>query len=106
MVSVNQFLDLLRRTLLAGLLATLIWVPGLLPAIADSEVPVAKDDRLGALVRCLPTELSQPNFKRMWSEMGNDQIQRILHLTATPKLSQAEIELADCMSRQGFASLE
>ncbi|NJL20457.1 MAG: hypothetical protein HC895_05995 [Leptolyngbyaceae cyanobacterium SM1_3_5] len=62
----------------------------------------AQSDRLLALADCLPKRLSQPNLKQAWSEMGNDQFERILHLTDNPKLSEAETELKDCLNRKGF----
>ncbi|PZV08533.1 MAG: hypothetical protein DCF22_20060 [Leptolyngbya sp.] len=114
--SFNQFLGLLRRTFLMGLLISLIWLPGLSinPALAISNVDVAatekaasqmvdaaaKGDRLSALINCLPKQLSQPSLKQALSEMGNDQIERALNLKATPKLSQAEVDLASCLDRK------
>ena len=110
--SLNQLLHWLRRTLITGLLASLIWLPGMLlnPALAAPNVAEkmamrvaespAESDRLSALITCLPKELSQPNLKRALSEMGNDQIERALNLKANPKLSQAETDFASCLSRQ------
>ncbi|WP_193200762.1 hypothetical protein [Nostoc sp. MG11] len=112
MFSFNQFLNLLRRTLLTGLLAGLIWLPGLpfnsaiaMPnSLASTATPAKGDERLIALISCLPKQLSQPSFKRAWDEMGNDQLERAFNLKTNPKLSQAEIELNNCMKRQGFTS--
>lgn len=110
--SFDRFLSLLRRTLLATLLIGLIWLPGL----SDSAIaapqritsPTAssanRSDRISALIDCLPTELSQPNFKRVWNELGDDQLQRIFRLKDDSKSSQAEAELATCLSRKGFTS--
>lgn len=110
--SFDRFLSLLRRTLLATLLIGLIWLPGLSDSaiaapqkIASPTVSSAnRSDRISALIDCLPTELSQPNFKRVWNELGDDQLQRIFRLKADPKLSQAEAELANCLSRKGLTS--
>ncbi len=111
----DRVLSLLRRTLLTSLLMGLFWLPGLStrPALAMPDVVVSEEiveqiadstsmgsDRTSALIACLTTELSQPNFKRAWDELGNDQLQRIFNLTANPKLSQAEIEVQSCMNRQ------
>ncbi len=110
----TQALNLLRRAFLTTLLMGLIWLPGLPthPALAlpsfdtsrESTLPAvasaAEDVRMKALVTCLPKQLSQPNLKRALSEMGNDQIERMFNMKANPKLSQAEAELADCLSRQ------
>ena len=106
----------LARTLLTALLVGLLWLPGLffnpalalsLKAAAVSEtmppqvVKVSPEDaRTSALVACLPTVLSQPSLKRALSEMGNDQLERVLNLKADPKLSEAEVALASCLSRQ------
>lgn len=70
------------------------------------EAQEAKGDRLGALISCLPSELGQPNLARAWDEMGNDQLQRMFHLKAAPKLSPAEVAVAKCMSQKGFPALE
>ncbi len=107
MFSFNQFLNLLRRTILTGFLAGLIWLPGLsfnsalaMPnPLALIATPAKGDERLSALITCLPKQLSQPSFKRAWDEMGNDQLQRAFNLKTNPKLSQAEIELKDCLNR-------
>ncbi|MGA7935890.1 MAG: hypothetical protein WCA35_20225 [Kovacikia sp.] len=115
--SFNRTLSLVRRTLLTGLLIGLIWLPGLSlkPALAMPISGVAisgevasqnlasaspEADRMTALIACLPKQLSQPNFKRALSEMGNDQLERAFNLKANPKLSQAEVELANCLNRQ------
>jgi hypothetical protein len=113
--SFDRSLDLLRRTLLAGLLVSLIWLSGLSihPALAmpiAAAMPegiasrvvssVVEGDRMSALITCLPKQLSQPNLKRALSEMGNDQLERAFNLKANPKLSQAEIDLANCLNRQ------
>lgn len=110
----TRALSLLRRAFLTTLLMGLIWLPGLPthPALAlpsfgmsrDTTLPAVasagEDVRIKALITCLPKQLSQPNLKRALSEMGNDQIERAIDMKANPKLSQAEVELADCLSRQ------
>lgn len=115
----NRILNLLQRTLLTGLLISLIWLPGLPlnPALAMSSVVTAvpreiasqlvdstsvESSRMSALITCLPKQLSQPNLKRALSELGNDQLERAFNLKADPKLSQAEIDLANCLNRQGL----
>jgi hypothetical protein len=114
--SFNQLTDRLPRTLLTALLVGLLWLPGVLfnPALAmplkaatvsemmtPSVVKLSpEDDRTSALVACLPTILSQPSLKRALSEMGNDQLERVLNLKAAPRLSEAEVALANCLSRQ------
>jgi hypothetical protein len=114
MFSFNQFLNLLRRTLLTGLLAGLIWLPGLPfnsalampdPLASIVATPAKGDERLSVVISCLPKQLSQPSLKRAWDEMGNDQLERVFNLKANPKLSQAEIELKSCLNRQGFTPL-
>jgi hypothetical protein len=114
----NRVLSLLQQTLLTVLLIGLIWLPGLPldSALATPGVVAAMprarasqlvdstsidDDRMSALITCLPKQLSQPNLKRALSEMGNDQLERAFNLKADPKLSQAEIDLANCLNRQG-----
>ena len=112
----NQLTDRFTRMLLTALLVGLFWLPGLfsnpalalpLHAVTLSETMTPKvvkvspeGDRISALVACLPTVLSQPSLKRALSEMGNDQLERVLNLKADPKLSQAEVALANCLSRQ------
>ena len=114
-LSFNRILILLRRTLLTSLLIGVIWLPGL-PcnsafAVPEAVAAVPKDmisepvdstptagDRMNALIRCLPKELSQPSLKRALSEMGNDQFERAFNLKANPKLSQAEIDLETCLA--------
>lgn len=114
--SFNQITSWLRRTLLTGLLVGLISLPGLLldsalampnavvtvsekiaPRLVDSST---EGDHLSTLIACLPEQLSQPNFKRALSEMGNDQLERAFNLKTNPKLSQAEIALASCLNRR------
>lgn len=118
--SFYRFLSLLRRTLLTSFLIGLISLSGLflgsalaVPTVADmmpgkmvlQDVnSTAKSDRTNAVLACLPKQLSQPDLKRTLSEMGNDQLERIFNLKANPKLSQAEIELKDCLNRKGFTS--
>jgi hypothetical protein len=108
----DRFLNVLRRTLLVSSLIGLVWLPGLFinPALAlSTEALSAKNasqlvdstadvDSITALIACLPKQLSQPNLKRALSEMGNDQLERAFNLKSTPKLSQAEIELATCLN--------
>lgn len=112
MFTFNQFLNLLRRTLLTGLLAGLIWLPGLpfnsalaMPnPLASIAAPAQGGERLNALISCLPKQLSQPSLKRAWDEMGNDQLERAFNLKANPKLSQAEVELGNCLNHKGFTT--
>lgn len=115
----NRLLIFLRRTILMSLLISLMWSLGFshAPVLAAPNVavttleeiasPVAnsttlKDTRLNALVSCLPEQLSEPNFKRSMSEMGNDQLERIFSRKSNSKMSPAEIELATCMNSKGF----
>ncbi|MCY7272311.1 MAG: hypothetical protein LH702_00850 [Phormidesmis sp. CAN_BIN44] len=114
--SFNQLTDRLSRTFLTALLVGLFWLPGLFfnPALAMplkaatvSEMMTPQvvndspeDDRTSALVACLPTVLSQPSLKRALSEMGNDQLERVLNLKAAPKQSEAEVALGNCLNRQ------
>lgn len=113
--SFNRVINLLRRLFLISLLAGLVSLSGTsttamaAPAVlATPETALqvvespAQTDRILALVACLPKRLSQSSFKQAWSEMGNDQVERILHLTDNPKLSEAETELKDCLNRKGF----
>ncbi|XGV97518.1 MAG: hypothetical protein ACAF41_32960 [Leptolyngbya sp. BL-A-14] len=114
--ALNQITDRFARMFLTALLVGLFWLPGLFlnPALAlplkaatlsDTMTPkvvkvAPQVDRTSALVACLPTVLSQPSLKRALSEMGNDQLERVLNLKADPKLSEAEVALANCLSRQ------
>ncbi len=107
-----------KNALLIGFLISCTWLPALpmsaamaMPDLTTLSVaitprsPAASDndrDRVQALATCLPKQLSQASWQRAWDEMGNDQVQRIFNLKPYPKLSQAEIELNACMSRQGF----
>jgi hypothetical protein len=111
----NRVLSVLKQTLLISLLIGFIWLPGLpinsalampsaVPAmpkeIASQRVDSTSidNDRISDLITCLPKQLSQPNLKRAFSEMGNDQLERAFNLKANPKLSQAEIDLANCLN--------
>jgi hypothetical protein len=108
----GSFIDLLRRALATVFLAGFICLSGLPTGLALAThdlsgvvaVPV-QPERFKALVSCLPKQLSQPDRERTLGEMGNDQLERVLNLKSNPKLSQAETELATCMSRQGFSPL-
>lgn len=104
------------QTVLSSVLVALTWIFGLSlnPAFAVPVTPsmaaentgvsvssaAVERDRMSALVTCLPKQLSQPNLKRALDEMGNDQFERVFHLKAEPKFSQAEIDLKNCMSRE------
>jgi hypothetical protein len=111
-----RVLRVLKQTLLTSLLIGFVWLPGLplhsalamsngtvaMPTVLTSQLAVsssAESDRMSALITCLPKQLSQPNLKRALSEMGNDQLERAFNLKANPKLSQAEIDLANCLNR-------
>ncbi|UBF29777.1 hypothetical protein K9N68_36740 (plasmid) [Kovacikia minuta CCNUW1] len=104
---------MLGRTLFAGLFVSLIWlsvssqpalampIAAVMPeGIALQIVNSAEGDRTMALITCLPKQLSQPSLKRALNEMGNDQLERAFNLKASPKLSQAEIDLANCLNRR------
>ena len=98
----------LRHALLAVLFSLCLPVLFSSPALAlsaptaASQKAAAESDRMAALVACLPKQLGQPDLKRTLSEMGNDQLERMLNLKPDPKLSQAETELKTCMNRKGF----
>jgi len=111
----DQPLNLLRRVLFTGLLVSLIWllelssqsvlampISAAMPASITSQVftSAVEGDRMVALITCLPKQLSRPSLKRSLNEMGNDQLERAFNLKAKPKLSQAEIDLANCLNRQ------
>lgn len=114
----NRVLNVLKQALLTSLLIGLIGLSGLplnsalaapgvtaaMPrAIASQQVNSTSidDTRMSALIICLPKQLSQPSLKRAFSELGNDQIERAFNLKANPKLSQAEIDLANCLNHLG-----
>jgi hypothetical protein len=108
----GSFINLLHRAFatvfLVGFICLFSLPTGLALATHDSSGVVAvpaQPERFKALVNCLPKQLSQPDRERTLSEMGNDQLERVLNLKSNPKLSQAEIELATCMGRQGFSPL-
>lgn len=110
----SQIPTLLRQTLLTSVLIGLIWLPGFLSSSAfavtsGAGVPVdvapqlvnstsTEGDRIAAVAACLPKQLSQPSLKRALNEMGNDQLERVFNLKANPKLSQAETDLANCLT--------
>ena len=112
----DRFLSLLRRTLSVSLLMSVIWLSVLSTnsAVADPVIvaatperitiqaidSTAEADRMSALITCLPKQLSQPSLKRALSEMGNDQLERAFNLKASPKLSQAELDLASCLNHR------
>jgi hypothetical protein len=112
----GRFPTWLRRTLSMSLLVSLIWlsvlpvhpaVAGAITVTSPSERitmqavdSTTEADRMTALITCLPKQLSQPNLKRALSEMGNDQLERAFNLKANPKLSQAEVDLANCLSHR------
>lgn len=112
----DRFLSLLRRARSVSLLMSVIWlsVPSTNSAVADpvfvSTTPeritiqavdsTAEANRMIALITCLPKQLSQPSLKRALNEMGSDQLERAFNLKANPKLSQVEIDLANCLNRQ------
>ena len=110
----GQIPSLIRQTLLTGILVGLIWLPGFLisPAFAVASgavLPVnvapqavsstaTEGDRIAAVAACLPKKLSQPSLKRALNEMGNDQLERVFNLKVNPRLSQAELDLANCLT--------
>jgi len=110
----GQIPSLIRQTLLTGILVGLIWLPGFLIspafAVASGDVlPVdvapqavsstaTEGDRIAAVAACSPKQLSQPSLKRALNEMGNDQLERVFNLKANPRLSQAELDLANCLT--------
>ena len=114
--SFKRLLSLLHRTLFVCLLG-LIGLSGLsitpaaaMPAATTTGIgsqsmsSATESERMTALIACLPKQLSQPNLKRAWSEMGDDQIERALNLKDNPKLSEAETELRACLGRKGFTN--
>ncbi len=117
--SFTVLLNSLRRTIFSSFLLSLICLTGFSvnPTLADASTAVgipeiasqslanaAEGERISSLINCLPKQLSQPSFKRAWSEMGNDQLERALNLKINPKLSQAELELKQCLNQKSLAS--
>ncbi|NJK99751.1 MAG: hypothetical protein HC838_13595 [Spirulinaceae cyanobacterium RM2_2_10] len=109
----------LMAVVLSGLLIGILWVLGS-PA-SSSGFPiqpqvtgvvqaerVADSDRLQAVIDCLPAELAiksdqtrRERLDQALAEMGNDQLERVLALTDTPQLSEAETKLRACLQAHG-----
>jgi hypothetical protein len=95
----NRVLSLLKRSLLTSLLIGLIWL-----SVLPLNSALAMPDAVTAIPKEIASKLddSTATENDRMREMGNDQFERIFNLKANPKLSQAETDLANCLSRQGL----
>ncbi|MGB3650040.1 MAG: hypothetical protein WBA41_02375 [Rivularia sp. (in: cyanobacteria)] len=102
----------LRATILCGLLIITLCF-GIAPqAIAATKSPIVRtldnSKRIQAIAACLPAQLTiqeedaGERIARAFSEMKNDQLERIFDVTDTPKLSDAEVEFKTCLRQKGF----
>ncbi|MDY6897056.1 MAG: hypothetical protein SWZ49_03125 [Cyanobacteriota bacterium] len=103
----------LTAAVLSGLLIFTVWL-GAIPsaqaaATGTPAVPTIENSkRIQAIASCLPKQLTIQNkdvgnrVARAFSEMNNDQLERIFDVTDTPKLSQAEVEFKNCLQQKGF----
>ncbi|MDY7023877.1 MAG: hypothetical protein SWJ54_21450 [Cyanobacteriota bacterium] len=105
MFSMNQIWNRVRQMTLTTLLVSVVWIVGFsfisAQALPSSEMSV-EGERLSAVIKCLPEELSEPDLGRALKEMGNDYLERTFQLKDNPKLNQAEIEFRDCLESQGY----
>jgi len=120
MDSTGKSLLALVAVVLSGLLLGILWVLGSpasssgfpsrpqLTGVIQAE-RVAGSDRLQAVIDCLPAELSlksdqtrRQRLEQAIAEMGNDQLERVLALTDTPKLSAAERKFRACLQERGI----
>lgn len=107
-----SILNKIRAVALSSLLVLCVWLGVTYNAQAAMRNPVVptvdNSERIQAISTCLPKQLTIQNrdvgnrIARAFSEMNNDQLQRIFDLTDTPKLSEAEIEFKNCLQQKGF----
>jgi len=113
MMNFQIILKQLGAVVLSSLLAITLIV-GVMPsaqaaATGNPVVPtIANSKRIKAIASCLPKQLTIQNkdvgnrVARAFSEMNNDQLERIFDVTDTPKLSNAEVEFKTCLQQKGF----
>ena len=113
MINFTNFLKQLGAAVLTGALVITLCL-GTVPsaqaaATGNPVVPTTENSkRIQAIATCLPEELTIQNkdvgnrIARAFSEMKNDQLERIFDVTDTPKLSNAEIEFKTCLQQKGF----
>ena len=125
MVKFNNCLKLIYRTILTGLLVSLLWLPGWhnaaqasinsqfyyaqVAADRDTIKPPSFDEkRSEAIKECLPPELASADVgervERALKEMGNSQLERAFKITDDPKLSEAEKGFEACLKTKGVIS--
>ena len=113
MINFKSFLKQLAAATLSGLLVITVWLGTVSSAQAAATgtpaVPTTENSkRIQAIATCLPEELTIQNkdvgnrIARAFSEMKNDQLERIFDVTDTPKLSNAEIQFKACLQQKGF----
>lgn len=119
MINFKSILKQLRATVFSSLLVITSLFGFISPAQANSihfaamtgnrAVPTIENNkRIQAVASCLPEQLTIQNqdpgnrISRAFSEMKNDQLERILDITDNPKLSDAEIEFKNCLQQKGF----
>jgi len=119
MINFKSFLKQLGTAVLRGLLVITVWL-GVVPYAQANNVPnaaitsnrvvptIENSKRIQAIASCLPKQLTIQNkdagnrIARAFSEMKNDQLERIFDVTDTPKLSDAELEFKACLQQKGF----
>ena len=113
MMNFQRILNQIGAAVLSVLLIVTVWL-GVIPstqaaAIGNPVVPTTENSkRIKAIATCLPEQLTIQNkdvgnrVARAFSEMTNDQLERIFDLTDTPKLSDAEVEFKTCLQQKGF----
>ena len=113
MMNFQTTLNKLAAALLSTLLVITLWL-GVIPsaqaaATGNPVVPTIENSkRIQAIATCLPKQLTIQNkdvgnrVARAFSEMSNDQLERIFDVKDTPKLSDAEIEFKTCLQQKGF----
>jgi hypothetical protein len=113
MIDFPSILKQLRALVLSSLVIITIWfgVASSAQAAATGTPVVPTTDnstRIQAIASCLPQQLTIQNkdvgnrIARAFSEMRNDQLERIFDVTDTPKLSTAEVEFKTCLQQKGF----
>ncbi|NEO28689.1 MAG: hypothetical protein F6K03_17880 [Kamptonema sp. SIO4C4] len=115
----NRSLLILLSAILIALLGGIFWalsLPGTEQGYSQAKTPSpivqaerkAENARMQAFLDCIPKDLTEQNrdVNKRWNqaitEMQNDQLERALQLTDSPKLSPAEQEFRDCLAEKGI----
>ncbi|MDB9312658.1 hypothetical protein PN462_06055 [Spirulina sp. CS-785/01] len=115
----NRPLLIFLSVLLIAILGGIYWALGLPgtelgytqattpPPIVQAERK-ADSERMQAVLDCIPKDLTEQNrdVNKRWNqvitEMQNDQLERALQLTDSPKLSPSEQQFRDCLAEKGI----